>query len=105
MIFQNIDRFFGQIYKFLPKHLVLAKIYPGQSSRAATLSVSSWHMVKEGVNVQRVSFSTADWGIIRHEISGAILRLSLWAYIVYKNDKGECHYDDVQFTEEYIGNS
>ncbi|GAB4395881.1 MAG: hypothetical protein OHK0053_07320 [Microscillaceae bacterium] len=60
-------------------------------------------MVNEGVKVQKVVFSTPDWGMIRHEISGAVLRRSIWAYIVYKNDKGECHYDDVQFTEEFVG--
>lgn len=62
-------------------------------------------MQAEGVDVQRVIFSTADWGIVRHEISGVVLRRTIWAYIVYKNKKGECHYDDVQFAEEYIGNS
>lgn len=60
-------------------------------------------MTKEGVNVQKVVFSTADWGMIRHQISGNVLRRSIWAYIVYKNEKGECHYDDVQFTEEFVG--
>ncbi|MCC5944594.1 MAG: hypothetical protein JJT94_06635 [Bernardetiaceae bacterium] len=61
-------------------------------------------MKAAGVNVQKVIFSTADWGMIRHEISGAVLRRSIWAYIVYKNEQGECHYDEVQFTEDFVGN-
>lgn len=61
-------------------------------------------MVADGVEVQKVVFSTADWGMIRHELSGTLLRRSIWAYVVYKNEKGECHYDDIQFTEEFIGN-
>ncbi len=62
-------------------------------------------MIGHNVNVQKVYFSTADWGMIRHQVSGAVLRRSIWAYIVYKNEKGECYYDDVQFTEEFVGNA
>lgn len=61
-------------------------------------------MIGHGVDVQKVVFSTADWGIMRHELTGVVIRRTIWAYIVYKNEKGEYHYDDVQFGEDFIGN-
>ncbi len=61
-------------------------------------------MIGHNVNVQKVVFSTADWGIIRHELSGVVLCRSIWAYIIYKNEEGNCYYDDVQFIEEFVGN-
>lgn len=61
-------------------------------------------MEAEGVHVKKVVFSTADWGIVRHELSGVVLRRTIWAYIVYLNNKGEFHYDDVHFAEEFVGN-
>ena len=61
-------------------------------------------MVDEGVNVQKVVFTSDDWGYIRHEISGAVLRRTIFAFIIHKDNKDECYYNEVQFTEEFVGN-
>lgn len=60
-------------------------------------------MINNRFNVQKVIFSTPEWGMIRHQISGAILQRSIWAYVVYKKDNGECYFDEIQFTEDYVG--
>lgn len=59
-------------------------------------------MRQNGVTVSKVLFDDTDWFIVRHNISGAVLRREINATLISKKSATECQYQERLFAEEYI---